>query len=184
MSRSISRSSFDARSSRAGGSLAMIDTVVDEFTALQRANMLRRSQTRSPRVRRPRPSLARNHTGYPRVRSPQTACLFPLLKARTFSRPSRSGGRRKHSKDQRGERDGRGRTDSTISMFIIQPERPRIFRGPHFGKTNSTPKKDDKSEGLRALRRVSWARTCDKANLVRPGAVLERAQTAELNENI
>ena len=30
MSRSISRSSFDARSSRAGGSLAMIDTVVDE----------------------------------------------------------------------------------------------------------------------------------------------------------
>ena len=59
-----------------------------------------------------------------------------------------------------------------------------IFRGPHFGKTNSTPKKDDKSEGLRALRRVSWARTCDKANLVRPGAVLERAQTAESNENI
>jgi hypothetical protein len=49
-----------------------------------------------------------------------------------------------------------------------------IFRGPHFGKTNSTPKKGDKSEGLRALRRVSWARTCDKANLVRPGAVLER----------
>lgn len=152
--------------------------------------MLRRSQTRSPRVRRPRPSLARNHTGYPRVRSPQTACLFPLLKARTFSRPSRSGGRRKHSKDQRGERDGRGRTDSTISMFIIQPERPRIFRGPHFGKTNSTPKKDDKSEGLRALRRVSWARTCDKANLVRPGRCLNgrkqlsQTRTSERRSNV